>query len=292
MGQFEQEPIMFLEIMDDFDLRKIALSGQCFRVKQFEDETYRFVTGNSVIYIKEMGNRHFSVSCDMEEWNLVWRQYFDFDRCYSDIFDREYKKHPFADSAMEFGRGLRILRQDSWEMLVTFIISQRKSIPAIAAAVETISAQYGHCIATGSEMLRAFPTPQELETVSKQDLEKCKLGYRAPYVYDAIQKVLSGELDLQHLQKKDDDYILEALQKVHGVGKKVANCVSLFAYGRTSCVPVDVWIARAIEEKCGGESPFYLFGENAGIIQQYIFYYEKFGCTRRLEKGHEESLVI
>lgn len=273
--RFEKEPHMLLEIKDDFDLRKIALSGQCFRVKRFEDGTYRFVTGDSAVYIKDIGDGLFSVSCCMEEWNLVWRKYFDFDRCYSDIFGREYKKHPFVDEAMEYGRGLRILRQDPWEMLVTFIISQRKSIPAIATAVETISAQYGHCIPTELEMLKSFPTPQELGAISKEDLEKCKLGYRASYVHDAIQEVLSGAVDLQSLYEEEDDYILESLQKVYGVGKKVANCVSLFAYGRTSCVPVDVWIARAIEEECGGESPFHLFGENAGIIQQYIFYYEK-----------------
>lgn len=267
---------MLIEIEDDFDLQKIALSVQCFRVRRFDDGTYRFVTGDSCIYIKNVGDRLFSVSSDMDEWDRVWRRYFDLDRCYSDIFDREYNKHPFVDSAMEFGRGLRILRQEPWEMLVTFIISQRKSIPAIAAAVEAIAARYGHCISTDSETLRAFPAPQELKTVSKEDLEKCRLGYRTSYVFDAVQKVLSGALDLQYLDEKEDEYILESLQQVRGVGKKVANCVSLFAYGRTSCVPVDVWISRAIENECGGISPFHLFDENAGIIQQYIFYYEKF----------------
>lgn len=267
---------MLIEIEDDFDLQKIALSGQCFRVKQFDNGIYRFVTGDSCIYIKDMGNRLFSVSSDMDEWNHVWRRYFDFDRCYRDIFDREYNKHSFVNKAMEFGRGLRILRQEPWEMLVTFIISQRKSIPAIATAVEVLATQYGHCIQTDLEVLRAFPTPHELKSVSKEDLEKCKLGYRASYVFDAIQKVLSGTLDLQYLTEKDDEYILESLQQVYGVGKKVANCVGLFAYGRTSCVPVDVWISRAIENECRGISPFHLFDENAGIIQQYIFYYEKY----------------
>lgn len=266
---------MLIQIEDDFDLRKIALSGQCFRVRQFDDRTYRFVSGDSALYIKDMGNRQFSVSCDMDEWNRVWRRYFDLDRCYSELFDKEYHKHPFADEAMAFGRGLRILRQEPWEMLVTFIISQRKSIPAIATAVEALSTQYGHYIATDRETLRAFPSPQELKMVSIKDLERCSLGYRAPYVFDAIQKVLSGTLDLQSLYKKGDNDILESLQQVHGVGKKVANCVSLFAYGRTSCVPVDVWISRAIEDECDGISPFPLFEEHAGIIQQYIFYYKK-----------------
>lgn len=269
---------MLIEIDDDFDLQKIALSGQCFRVRQFRDGTFRFVTGDSCVYIKDMGNQLFSVSGDMDEWNHVWRGYFDLDRCYRDIFDREYRKHPFVDEAMQFGRGLRILRQEPWEMLVTFIISQRKRIPAIAAAVEELAAQYGHCIQTDLEVFKAFPTPHELKSISQEDLEKCKLGYRTAYVFDAIQKVLSGVLDLQHLAEKDDASVLEALQQVHGVGRKVANCVSLFAYGRTSCVPVDVWISRVIEKEFGGSSPFHLFHENAGIIQQYLFYYEK--CRR------------
>lgn len=267
---------MLIEIEDDFDLQKIALSGQCFRVRQFDNGIYRFVTGDSCVYIKDMGNRLFSVSSNIDEWNHVWKKYFDFNRCYQDIFHREYNKHPFVNKAMEFGRGLRILRQEPWEMLITFIISQRKSIPAIATAVETLATQYGHCISTNFETLRTFPNPYELKNVSKEDLQKCKLGYRASYVFDAIQRVLSGSLDLQSLTEKDDEYILKSLQQVYGVGKKVANCVSLFAYGRTSCVPIDVWIARAIENECKGISPFHLFNENAGIIQQYIFYYKKY----------------
>lgn len=266
---------MLVEIKDDFDLQKIALSGQCFRVRRFDDGVYRFVTGDSCVYIKDMGDRVFSASSSMDEWERVWRKYFDLDRSYRDIFEKEYGKHPFVNEAMEFGRGLRVLRQEPWEMLVTFIISQRKSIPAISTAVETIAAQYGRRLPTELETLKAFPAPHELENVSKEDLEQCRLGYRAAYVFDAIQKVSSGNLDLQSLTEKDDEAVLESLQQVYGVGKKVANCVSLFAYGRTSCVPVDVWISRAIENECGGVSPFHLFNENAGIIQQYVFYYEK-----------------
>ena len=266
---------MLMKIEDDFDLQKIAFSGQCFRVKQWEDGTYRFITGDSCVYIKDMGEQLFSISCDRREWERVWKRYFYLDRCYRDIFNKEYQKHPFVDEAMKYGRGLRILRQEPWEMLVTFIISQRKSIPAIATAVETLSSQYGHTITTDRERLKAFPTPQELKKISIEDLKECRLGYRASYVFDAIQKVLSGTLDLQCLNEEEDEHILDLLQKVHGVGKKVANCVSLFAYGRISCVPIDVWISRAIENECGGISPFHLFRENAGIIQQYIFYYEK-----------------
>lgn len=104
---------------------------------------------------------------------------------------------------------------------------------------------------------------------------ECSLGYRTKYVLDALHQVLAGSLDLDSVSAYSDEDLLSKLQNVHGVGKKVANCVSLFGYGRTGCVPVDVWISRAIEKECKGEDPFHLFGENAGIIQQYVFYYEK-----------------
>jgi len=118
-------------------------------------------------------------------------------------------------------------------------------------------------------------TPEEMKEATAEELAACGLGYRVKYILDAIQKVNSGELNLQAIAELPDNLLLEKLQAVMGVGIKVANCIALFAYGRTACVPVDVWIFRAIEKECRGISPFSLYGENAGIIQQYIFYYER-----------------
>lgn len=267
---------MQIKIQDDFDLKKISLSGQCFRVKRFDDGAYRFITGDRVIYIREEENRIFSVSCKEDEWEETWRGYFDFDRCYSDIFECECTKHPFVHDAMIYGRGIRVLRQDPWEMLITFIISQRKSIPAISKSVEMLALRYGRSVKTPYETLKLFPTPEEMADLSAEELSECSLGYRTQYVMDAIHRVVSGALDLNALSGCSDEALLEKLQTVYGVGKKVANCVGLFAYRRSACVPIDVWISRAIENECKGESPFGLFRENAGIIQQYVFYYEKY----------------
>lgn len=183
--------------------------------------------------------------------------------------------------AMECGCGLRVLHQDPWEMLVTFIISQRKNIPAISGAVELLARRYGHAIRSGREKPcsmeppYSFPTAEELECASETDLRDCGLGYRAAYVRDAVEKVLSGELDLGAAAAYEDEKLFQELMKVHGVGKKVADCVCLFGYSRSSRAPVDVWIARAIQEECQGRNPFPDYGEDAGIIQQYIFYYQK-----------------
>ena len=268
---------MLVSIQDDFDLKIIAASGQCFRVRRFEDDSYRFMTREHILYIRWEREGQFSVSCDAEEWQKVWWSYFDLDRRYSEMFENNRNKHSFVREAMMFGRGLRILWQDPWEMLVSFIISQRKSIPAISKSVEMLAEKFGRPVKTSRESVFTFPTPKELESASSEGLKDCGLGYRVRYILDAVRKTTQGILDMEALSTFSDVHLLEALQQVDGVGKKVANCVALFGYGRSACVPIDVWIARAIKDGCGGESPFPLFGDNAGIIQQYVFYYEKYG---------------
>lgn len=271
----EETGKMTLQIEDDFDLGKIADSGQCFRVRHFEDGTYRFITGCHVVYIQQIKEGKYTLRCDRNDWELVWANYFDLSRNYRDIRKSAKDRNDFVDRALTAGAGIRVLRQNTWEMLVTFIISQRKNIPAIAKAVETLSAQFGKKIETEYETVYAFPTPEELCLATQEELNACGLGYRTPYVRDAAEKVCSGVLDLSAIAGYRDQELFEELQKVHGVGKKVANCVCLFGYGRTSRVPVDVWIARALETECKGEDIFAGFGEDAGIIQQYIFYYER-----------------
>ena len=266
-----------IEIQDDFDLEKIAFCGQCFRVKVDECGRFRFVTGDKVVDIRALGQGQYAVSCDRKEWQEVWREYFDLGRNYAGLRKRagEGQKDSFVARAMECGCGLRVLRQDPWEMLVTFIISQRKNIPAISKAVELLAERYGHPAAAESGTVYCFPTPEELCRASETDLRNCGLGYRAAYVRDAVEKVLSGERDLDAIAAYEDEKLFQELLKVHGVGKKVADCVCLFGYSRSSRAPVDVWIARAIQEECQGRNPFPDYGEDAGIIQQYIFYYQK-----------------
>ncbi len=266
---------MNVEIKDDFDLDKIAASGQCFRVRRFADGGYRFICRDEVLYIRPAGQDRFAVSCGETDWQDFWTSYFDLEREYRGIRQKELGKNEFADAAMDSGRGIRILRQDPWEMLLTFLISQRKNIPAIEKAVEALCAAWGHPVLTEYETVSSFPSPAELAGVTEEALRDCGLGYRAPYVLDALQRVSGGDLDLAGLSSCEDDELLAQLQSVRGVGKKVANCVALFAYGRMDCVPVDVWINRAIEKDLQGSSPFSLYPGDAGIIQQYIFYYER-----------------
>ena len=264
---------MTVQITDDFDLKKIADSGQCFRIKAFPDGTYRFITGNQVLYIRKIEPKLYDINCSEEIWNSVWYPYFDLDRSYSEIRKRIGPRDRYMLAAAENGRGIRILRQDPWEMLITFIISQQKTIPAIKAAVETLSAAYGSLIANSMEELYCFPTPGQLSYATEEILREYKLGYRAPYIMDAIKQVQEKKIDLYGLASRSDRKLFETLKQVAGVGDKVSNCICLFAYGRTRLAPVDTWIKKAIDQKYKGKNPFPKYKDGAGIMQQYIFYY-------------------
>ena len=266
---------MIVSIQDDFDLNKIISSGQCFRAREIENKLFRFIMGKNVLYMQEVGNNEFSVSCNLQQWNNIWKEYFDLDRNYSAIRKLVVDYNEFISASVEAGKGLRILKQDPWEMLIAFIVSQRKNIPAIVKSIEALAHLYGEEIQTDYESVYAFPSPFEMYSATDEDFRKCGLGYRVPYVKDAIHMVTAGLLKLEEITTYNTIDLLAELQNVYGVGKKVANCVALFAYGRTSCVPVDVWISRAIQEECGGDNPFPQYGEYAGIIQQYVFYYQK-----------------
>jgi N-glycosylase/DNA lyase len=264
---------MEISIVDDFDLQKIAQSGQCFRVREFEDGTFRFVTGDEVLYIKKISSDLFEISCDEATWNDTWIPYFDLERCYLLVREAISSSDPYLHQAAKEGQGIRILRQEPWETLVTFIISQRKSIPAIKNSVELLAKRFGTVKTTPYETLYTFPTALQMANADVQDLMDCKLGYRAPYVLDAISQATSGSLDLAAIAELSDTELLHTLKTIRGVGDKVAHCICLFAYGRLGLAPVDTWIHKIIAQEYGGVNPFPAYGTSAGIMQQYAFYH-------------------
>lgn len=164
-------------------------------------------------------------------------------------------------------------------MLITFLISQRKSIPAIRTAVERLARCCGEPLNAEDDEVFLFPTPQQLCGLSGAQLMGCGLGYRTRYIQNAAAQASSGTLDLSALAALPDDALFSRLLELDGVGKKVANCVCLFGYGRTAMAPIDVWIQRLIDEEFGGCDPFPSYGQQAGIVQQYLFYYKR--STRR-----------
>ena len=264
---------MQIEITDDFDLSKIIDSGQCFRAKCLDGGTYRFITGSNILYITPLSHHSYDVDCTAESWQEIWLPYFNLDRDYALLRSQIDSSDSYMKTAIDYGTGLRILRQDPWETLITFIISQQKTIPAIRSSVEKIAEKYGVPVETPYETVYLFPTAEQMAPATPQELDLCKLGYRTPYILDAIRRVTSGLLDLNALYACDDIQLFDMLKTVHGVGDKVANCVALFAYNRTALVPVDTWIRKVIDGVYDGHNPFIRYGNAAGIMQQYIFYY-------------------
>lgn len=277
---------VYVRIDDDFDLKKIADSGQCFRCEEIGG-FWRFMTGPSVVYLKKVTKNTFYASCGKEQWESVWVPYFDLKRNYrrirASVLSEAKRKDDFLARAAEAGSGIRILRQDPWETMITFIISQRKSIPAIRKAVLALAetcALPADIAASRTEFypeetLFAFPDPRSLSRLTDDQLSSCGLGYRLPYVKDAAEKALREPELFARWERLPDEELLAALKSVKGIGDKVANCVMLFAFGRTARVPVDTWISRVIREEYDGRDPFHRFGENAGIVQQYAFYYRR-----------------
>lgn len=259
-------------IKDDFEPKIIIESGQCFRAKKIEDR-YFFIHKNHVLTMRKVSEVKWEVSCTAYEWKSIWKPYFDLQRNYKEIRESIPKEDPYLKEAAEYGKGIRILRQDPFEMVLTFLISQRKSIPAIRTAVEKLCQKYGKEIQREDEIYFAFPTPQELQTVTEKELRTMGMGYRAPYLAAAIEVFSKKPSLLKSYENLSDEKLLEELMKIHGIGIKVASCIALFGYGRTALAPVDVWIERVIQEKYNGTNPFKTFGENAGIMQQYMFYY-------------------
>ena len=273
MGIGNEELGMEIRIADDFDLKKIVDSGQCFRPKEIEAGVFRFIVGENILHLRERGDQTFEADCSEETWESVWKNYFDLDTNYADI-RRDIKNFaagkPYEKillDATDFGRGIRILKQEPFEMLISFIISQRKNIPSIRSSVEKICARFGRRVGE----VNLFPRLEDFT----EDLTGLGLAYRKDYIRDALNKISGGEINLTALKNFSDEELVESLKKIRGVGDKVANCVALFAYHRVDRAPVDVWIKRAIDEDFGGENIFDAFGKNAGILQQYIFYHKR-----------------
>ena len=236
--------------------------------------TYRVLSSDKCIYITDLSDDKYEFDCSENEFESYWKIYLDLNENYASIRGRiDRKSDLYLYEAAESGRGIRILRQDPWEMLISFIISQNKNIPAIMSSIEKL------CVLCGEEktdshgeIYHAFPTPEALATVPEEALRSCSLGYRCPYIHEAAVKVSSGEFDIEVLLDADEDTTISELTSLLGVGPKVANCVSLFGLHHIDAFPKDVWIKRVLAEHYPDGYPFEKYSPYNGIYQQYMFY--------------------
>lgn len=276
----ENENGYFLESNPYFKPQLFFDCGQSFRFFNCENGAYTGVAFGNVIEIKEEKNGWIITTSGKLEKNIL-EDFFDLKRDYGQI-ENFLKKDETMKNAVDFGRGIRILKQDFFEILLTFIYSQRSNIPKIAKCTEETSRLFGDKIIYKGKEYYAFPTPKQMKNITEKDLETVKCGYRSPYIVDAVNKVNSGEITFENLKNLPYEKVKEKLMTIKGVGEKVADCVCLFSFGFFEAFPTDTWIKKAmkqlygVEEKQIKETSDKMFGNLSGIAQQYLFYYLRY----------------
>lgn len=270
-----------LNNLSDFELVHIFECGQCFRWQKENDGSYTGVIKYGVVNIKKDDDKVvISGSFDANDKEKIC-DYFDLNSDYASIKRKLELNDENMKKAIEYGYGIRILNQDSWEMLISFIISAANNIPRISKTIENISRAYGQKITWNKKDYYKFPTPKELSKATVEELRTLNLGFRDKYVYNATKMVCAGEVNLEEIEKMNYKDAKKELMKIQGVGEKVADCILLFSMRKREAFPVDTWIKKVMSQlyneskdikkiSAFAESKF---GEYGGIAQQYLFYY-------------------
>ena len=279
-----------IENIKSFELTDVFDCGQCFRWNKQPDGSYTGIFGKNVMNVQKYGDTViFKGICNGNIKEIV-EDYFDLNRDYEDIKNKLSQIDENVKKSIEYGKGIRILNQDLWEMIISFIISANNNIPRIKGIIERLAQKYGKEIEWKGEKYYTFPTPEELKDVTIEDYRKLGLGFRDIRLYETVQMILDKKIDLNKMQQNPNTYeVREQLLTLSGVGPKVADCILLFStLKRFEVFPIDVWVRRVMNElyiknedetkvnkkeieKLAKEK----FGNLAGIAQQYLFYWKR-----------------
>ena len=265
---------------NDFVPKHIFECGQCFRFKKEVDESYTIVAKGKVINVSSDSKSIILKNTTDEEVADIWFDYFDLGTDYSAI-KKTLSADKYLKESLNYGNGIRILNQDLWECILSFIISANNNIPRIQGIVEKLCKRFGDKISAFDNTYYAFPDADRLKNVTKEELSFLRAGYRDSYLLDAIKKVTDGEIDLDKLSDLPTEQAKSELLKVKGIGNKVADCILLFGNKRSETFPVDVWVKRSVgtiyAQEIGDMSisdfATFKFKNYAGYAQQYLFYY-------------------
>ena len=284
----EQE--FLLENYNSFNLRDIFECGQCFRWNIEEDGSYTGVFGGNVLNVKKQNNAIlFKGICEGDIIPTII-DYFDLERDYELIKSKLERVDNNMKESIKYGTGIRILNQDLWETIISFIISANNNIPRIKGIIERLSEKYGYKIVYNGKEYFTFPTPKQLENVSVEEFRKLGLGFRDIRLYETTKLVLNKEVDIENLHNiKDTNIVRDELLKLSGVGPKVADCILLFStLKRFDVFPIDVWVRRVMndlyihkekEQDVSKKEILQIanekFGDLEGIAQQYLFYWRR-----------------
>lgn len=286
MRILEDKHNTIIENLTDFDLMQTLECGQCFRFHKQAEEEYVIVAYDRLLHIKQEKDKLIFFDCNKDTVENVWIPYFDLDRDYAVIKAYLLKKDNKLKEAVKEKSGVRILNQEFHETLISFIISQNKNIPQIKQIVERISENYGEYLGeVNGRKYYTFPSTEKLGMLTEEDFREMRTGFRAPYLFDASQKLFNKEITRDTFDGLSEEDTRGKLLEIKGVGDKVANCVMLFSLGFRAAFPIDVWIKRIMEVVYfeGEDTPkdkikefaINTFGEYGGYAQQYLFYFGK-----------------
>ena len=257
---FERDNNDIILYQDDFDLDETLDCGQAFRWTKISENTYCGYFLNNYLEIVQESDRFLLRNTSEEDMKNIWIKYFDLDTDYG-VLKKRFSKDKILEQACRFAGGIRLLRQDPWECLCSFIISQNNNIPRIKGIISRLCSKYGQ-----------FPTPQMLSGENEESLQYLRAGFRAKYILDAASRISSGIIEFDNISELSYDEAKNKLMLIKGVGPKVADCVLLYGMYRTEAYPVDVWIKRAMENFYPDGMPACTRGYE-GIAQQYLFHY-------------------
>ena len=281
-----KEQQYILENCTAFEPKDIFDCGQCFRWNEEENKSYTGIFKNNVLNVKKENEKIiFQGICD-GDIKETCEDYFDLKTDYEEIKKKLSKIDIHLKESVEYGKGIRILKQDLWETIISFIISANNNIPRIKGIIDRISQKYGTKIEYNGKSYYTFPTMESLSKASVEDLRGLGLGFRDKRIYETTKMFIDGQITLQELENENNTKILrEKLMQLSGVGGKVADCIMLFSLKKFDVFPVDVWVRRVMNElyiqeedenKVSKEALQVLAKEKykdlAGLAQQYLFY--------------------
>lgn len=271
MGYVCNDNVVRVKTAGDMSLRDTLCCGQSFRWRELPDGRFTGTAMSRTVVVGIEGNDLIIEGASAEDFENIWKLYFDLDFDYVALKEDLSKKHPILSEAAKFAPGIHILRQEPFEALISFIISQNNNIKRIEGIVQRLCENFGEELACGGF---AFPTAEKLASLCEEDLKPLRAGFRNRYILDAAKKVYSGEVNLERCRTLSFADAKKELMTIVGVGEKVADCVLLYGLHRTEAFPMDVWMKRAMSVLFPDVEPEF-FGEYAGIAQQYIFHYSR-----------------
>lgn len=261
-----------LKNFENIDLVQTFECGQCFRWQKNSENSYTGIFKGKKLELSQLTPNTIILSTDMSDFKKIWYKYFDLETDYKKNGENITTLHPILKKAYIECSGIRILRQEPWETLCSFIISQNNNIPRIKKIIKSLCDLFGDKIENSKE--KSFPSSEVISKLNLEDLEPIRSGFRAKYILDAARKVSSKIVDFKKIENLDYIDAKNELMKIKGVGPKVADCVLLYGFHRLEAFPEDVWIKRVMNKFFKNESPK-IFGEYAGIAQQYLYHYSR-----------------